>query len=90
MKSAEMKDLIINHLSGSAQPQLPITDIKRMKFPMPGNQNNLTENFNSKVTPLQNSIDDKNLQIRYLNQLQNLLLSRIARVKQEKISLAYE
>ncbi len=84
MKSAEMKDLIMNHLSGSAQPQLPITDIKRMKFPMPGKQNNLTENFNSKVTPLQNSIDGKNLQIRYLNQLKNLLLSRMASVEEKK------
>ncbi len=85
MKSAEMKDLIINHLSGSAQPQLPITDIKRMKFPIPGKQNNLTENFNLKVTPLQNSIDDKNLQIGYLNQLQDLLLSRMGRIKRERI-----
>ena len=38
MKSAEMKDLIINYLSGSAQPQLPITDIKRMEFPLPENK----------------------------------------------------
>ena len=84
MKSAEMKDLIINYLSGSAQPQLPITDIKRMEFPLPGKQSTLIENFNSKVSPLQNSIDDKNLQIRYLNQLQDLLLSRMARVEGEK------
>jgi len=84
MKSAQMKDLIINHLSGSAQPQLPITDIKRMEFPLPAKQNNLIKNFNSKVTPLQNSIDLKNLQIRYLNQLQELLLSRMARVEEEK------
>ena len=84
MKSAEMRDLIINHLSGSAQPQLPITDIKRIEFPLPNKQTGLIEIFNSIVTPLQNLIDDKNLHIRYLNQLQDLLLSKMARVKEEK------
>ena len=86
MKSAEMKDLIMNHLSGSAQPQLPITDIKRMEFPLPRKGSNLIEKFNSKVTPLQNSIDDKNLQIRYLNQLQSLFLSKMARVEENKLA----
>jgi len=84
MKSAEMRNLIINHLSGSAQPQLPITDIKRMKFPVPDEKTGVIENFNLKVTPLQNEIDNKNLQIRNLSQLQDLLLSKMARVEGEK------
>ena len=82
MRSSETTTQIQNFLSGSAQPQLPITDIKRIPILLPSK--NIMLLFCEVSSSFQVNIDLLNKQIRMLINLQNLILAKMTRVESEK------
>lgn len=82
MRSSEMKTNILNFMSGSAQPQLPIKDIKRIPVVIP--LENIISKFSVLISPTQDTIEIKNKENRSLIKIKNLLLSKMTKVEREK------
>lgn len=79
MRSTEMKKNILNYMSGSAQPQLPIKDIKRIPILVPNQK--LIIMFSNVILSVQNSIEIKNKENRSLFKLKELVLSKMTKVE---------
>jgi type I restriction enzyme S subunit len=75
MRSAEMKSNIENYSSGSAQPQLPIKDIKKMPVLVPSDT--LVFTFSNLTLSIQNKIEIQNRISRKFTELQSLLLAKM-------------
>ncbi|WP_064965725.1 restriction endonuclease subunit S [Tenacibaculum ovolyticum] len=75
MRSTEMKNNIENFSSGSAQPQLPIKDIKKIPVLVPSDI--LVFTFSNLTLSIQNKIEIQNRIIRKLTELQSLLLAKM-------------
>lgn len=75
LKSSSMKSAIIAYSSGSAQPQLPIKDMRKIKFILP--TINLVNSFSRKIDKINLMIS--NLQTQNLNLIKqrDLLLPRL-------------
>ncbi|TKD65154.1 restriction endonuclease subunit S [Flavobacterium sp. ASW18X] len=82
MRSQEMTNNIENFLSGSAQPQLPIKDIKRILVLIPIQSK--IHSFSDLSIPIQNQIELQKKEIRKLLELKDLLLTKMTKVEQEK------
>lgn len=83
MRSQDMTNNIENFLSGSAQPQLPIKDIKRMLVLIPIQSK--IHAFSDLSAAIQNQIELQNKENRKLYQLKDLILSKMTKVEQEKM-----
>lgn len=81
MRSNEMKKNIENFLSGSAQPQLPIKDIKRIPVLIPSK--NIISKFSSLILSTQNQLEIQNKENRSLYTMKDLLLSKMSKVEIE-------
>ncbi len=82
LRSEEMKQTISNFLSGSAQPQLPIKDIKKIPVIIPND--NTINAFDLKCSKIQVLIDSSNIQNGKLIGFKDLLLSKMTKVETEK------
>ncbi|MCG8238291.1 restriction endonuclease subunit S [Tenacibaculum finnmarkense] len=82
MRNEQMSRNIENFISGSAQPQLPIKDIKLIPVLIPNF--NLILSFSKSIISIQNHLEIINKENRKLNTLQNLLLSKMSKVAIEK------
>lgn len=76
LKSKLMQTEILNHLSGSAQPQLPIRDIAKIPIIIPDEKS--IERFSKVIGVIQNKIDLNEKMNRKLLSLKNVLLSKLA------------
>lgn len=83
MRSQDMTNNIENFLSGSAQPQLPIKDIKRMLVLIPIQSK--IHAFSDLSAVIQNQIELQNKENRKLYKLKDLILSKMTKVEQEKM-----
>src|SRR5690606_15528182 len=81
MRSDEMTRNIENFMSGSAQPQLPIKDIKRIPVLIPSFD--LILKFSKSMISIQNHLENKNKENRKLLSIKNLLLSKMSKVEVE-------
>lgn len=79
LKSPFMKKSIENFLSGSAQPHLPIRDIKKILILIP--EKTSIDQSIVYFKPLQKNFDLNNKHVRGLIQLQNIILSKMSTVK---------
>lgn len=79
LKSSEMKISIQNFLSGSAQPQLPIKDLIKIPIVIP--EKKIVLLFSNLAINIQNRIDVINFQNNKLNNLIDILLSKLATVE---------
>lgn len=70
---------IENFMSGSAQPQLPIKDIKRIPVLIP--KQNLIYGFSELLGNVQNRIEIQNKANRKLIELRDILLSKMSKVE---------
>ena len=84
MRSNYMKINIENYLSGSAQPQLPIKDIKKIIVVIPAQF--IVNDFSVLNRSFQDCIEQKNKENRKLRVLKDLLLSRMTSIE----SLTFE
>ena len=84
MRSSEMARNIENFMSGSAQPQLPIKDIKRIPVLIPIFE--LILNFSKSMISIQNHLEIQNKENRKLLYLKDLLLSKMTKVGVEVFS----
>ena len=85
MRSSTMSNNIKTYLSGSAQPQLPIRDIRKMLIVLP--TDNLIQSFCNHTKPPQKHIDLLNIENRRLYELSSILLSKMS-VAGERLELA--
>lgn len=76
LRNSDLKIAIENHLSGSAQPQLPIRDLLLIPILIP--KANVLEAFGKVSLGLQQFIDETKIKNSKLREFENLLLSRIA------------
>ncbi|MAZ72343.1 MAG: hypothetical protein CMC70_04265 [Flavobacteriaceae bacterium] len=83
MRSQEMARNIENFISGSAQPQLPIKDIKKIPVLIPNCD--LTLIFSNSMIITQNHLEIQNKENRKLLSLKDLLLSKMATVVSETV-----
>lgn len=83
MKSDYMKVSIKNYLSGSAQPQLPIKDIVKIPILIPDKAQ--LDDFVNIIVAIQNQIDLIKKQNRLLNNLLDVLLSKLAILKDSSL-----
>lgn len=79
MKSSEMKDLINSYMSGSAQPQFPIRDIVGMPVIIPDRAT--IGKFVEMVLPIQDDMDLRDKQIRYLKRFNDVLLAKMTKAE---------
>ncbi len=79
LKSPMMKNAISSFLSGSAQPQLPIKDIRRINILKPVDA--YIEKSMELIEPLQKNIDGNNKNIRKSKELLSLLLSKMTKAE---------
>lgn len=84
MRSSTMADNIKTYLSGSAQPQLPIRDIRKMPIVLP--PDNLIQSFCNHTKSPQKHIDLLNIGNRRLYELSSILLSKMS-VARKKLEL---
>ena len=75
LKSQFFTDSVIEQTSGSAQPQLPIRDIKKIKIIIP--PQDILENFLLKVNPLYKKINSNQQQIKTLENMRDTLLPKL-------------
>ncbi len=75
MKSQYFTDSVIEQTSGSAQPQLPIRDIKNIKIIIP--PKDILEDFLLKVSPLYEKINSNQKQIQTLENMRDTLLPKL-------------
>lgn len=78
-KSDFMHQAIINYISGSAQPQLPIKDMKQIYILIP--EKKIIEKSERFFRVIQKDIDLNYNQIIKLNQLKEILLSKMATIE---------
>ncbi len=81
LRNSDSKKSIENYLSGSAQPQLPIKDLVQIPILIP--EKHIIIEFAKMVNKLQMVIDQTDIQNQKLNELKNLLLSKLAKVEGE-------
>ena len=79
MKSSEMKDLINSYMSGSAQPQFPIRDI--VSIPVIISDRATIGKFVEMVLPMQDDMDLRDKQIRYLKRFNDVLLAKMTKAE---------
>jgi type I restriction enzyme S subunit len=77
LRNSEMKIAIENYLSGSAQPQLPIKDLIKILVLKPHNEK-IVE-YSRLVMKIQLHIDNTEIQNQKLNELKELLLSKMSK-----------
>lgn len=82
MRSSYLTRVIENFTSGSAQPQLPIKDIKKMPIIIPKEEVIIA--FSVLTEIFQQNIDVLNRQNRKLEELKGLILSKMSKVELEK------
>jgi type I restriction enzyme S subunit len=88
MRSSTMSYNIKTYLSGSAQPQLPIRDIRKMPIVLP--TDNLIQSFCNHTKPPQKHIDLLNIENKRLHELSSILLSKMSvpgKVTKNKLEL---
>jgi type I restriction enzyme S subunit len=79
LRNTEMKMVIENYLSGSAQPQLPIQDL--IKIPVIIPCKNILIQFSYFAINLQKHIDSIKIQNIKLNEFQEILFSKLATIE---------
>jgi len=79
LRNSDIKIAIVNYLSGSAQPQLPIRDLIKIPILIP--ENHLLISFSKIALKIQQNIDVLKIQNLKLNELNNLLLSKLATIE---------
>jgi len=79
LRSEQMTRNIENFMSGSAQPQLPIKDIKRIPVLIP--DFDLTLDFSKSMMSIQNQLEIQNKENRKLLSLKDLILSKMSKVE---------
>ena len=79
LRNSDIKIAIVNYLSGSAQPQLPIRDLIKIPILIP--ENDLLISFSKIAFKIQQNIDVLKIQNLKLNELRNLLLSKLATIE---------
>jgi len=75
MKSQYFTDSIIEQTSGSAQPQLPIRDIKNIKIIIP--PKDIVDKFSMEVNPMYEKINHNKKQIKTLENMRDTLLPKL-------------
>jgi type I restriction enzyme S subunit len=78
LRNNEMKKVIENYLSGSAQPQLPIKDLIKIPIIIPSKSSVVS--FSQIGIKLQKQIDTLNIQNNKLAEINDVLLSKMATV----------
>lgn len=78
LQSDHAKNVINNFLSGSAQPHLPIKDIKKLKFLIPSEQ--VMVDFTNLIMPIQLQIDIQKNEILNLSNLQDIILRKMSKL----------
>lgn len=78
LQSDHAKNVINNFLSGSAQPHLPIKDIKKLKFLIPNEQ--VMVDFTNLIMPIQLQIDIQKNEILNLSNLQDIILRKMSKL----------
>ncbi|QVY61948.1 restriction endonuclease subunit S [Cytobacillus gottheilii] len=79
LRNKEMKKVIENYLSGSAQPQLPIKDLIKIPIVIPPNE--LLVEFSKIGIKIQSQIDLLNIKNLKIEELKGILLSKMATVE---------
>ncbi len=75
MKSPLFGESVIEHTSGSAQPQLPIRDLNNVSFILP--PENIYNKFMEQVKPIYSKVFSNQKQIQTLENLRDTLLPKL-------------